>query len=133
MTNVCVCVCRISSMGVGNFTEQTPPHVSSMTFPSSCLCENGNHPREAWGQLHLASLQRWPRAAVAASLGPSPLSLMLGFPHFPPGKDQLLKHRMECQQITDSALTEQLRPALREGRVILLSVSPLPSARVRTC
>lgn len=42
-------------------------------------------------------------------------------------------HRMECQPITGSALTEQLRPALLEGRVALHSASPSPRPGVRTC
>lgn len=47
---------------------------------------------------------------------PSPLSLLLGFPHFPPGKDQLLKHGMECQQITDRLSSDRATEASAPGR-----------------
>ena len=60
-----MCVWRTSSMGVGDSTEQTPPHVSSTTFPSSCLCEMATIPEKpgasySWPPSSAGPEQQWP-------------------------------------------------------------------------
>lgn len=68
---------------------------------------------------------------MVAPLDPSPLSLLLGFPHFPPGKDQLPQNGMSANhRLSSDRATEAGAPGRKSGTAQCIS---LPSPRVRTC